>query len=76
MLKKPRKRKRIPDIWIEMRYKEDPDTPENWVDVSEEDALEKLEGNLWYNKGTVIPLLKKGKLVETSYSIYRRKVDG
>jgi hypothetical protein len=64
------RKKKVPVVWIEMRYKDEPD---NWVDVSEEDCLEKLEWNGYYKKGTVAIMLRNGKVVETPYSEYRMK---
>ena len=51
-----------------MSYKDEPDI---WIPISEEDTLEKLEGNAYYRKNTVVKMLKSGKEVDTPYSIYR-----
>lgn len=65
------RKKKIPDIWIELCFKDEPDM---WVDVSEEDCLEKLEGHAYYNRGSVAIALRHGKTLETPYSLYRMKM--
>jgi hypothetical protein len=62
-------KKKVVKNWIEFRFTDE----EKWTEISEEDAIEKLERQGYYPRGTVVKKLKSGEEVTIPYAIYRKK---